>query len=526
VGPAVGLVVFYVWPLATLLARGLDVDTLGETLGDDSTWRVVWFTTWQAVVSTLLTLGVGLAPAYVLARYEFPGRRLLDAVLAAVFVLPTVVMGAAMLAVLPPSLERGAVAIVAAHVTFNLAVVVRTVGALLAGIPRDRELAAATLGASPWRAFWTVTFPAIRPALLAAGGVVFVFTFTSFGVVRLLGGVRRSTIEVEIWRQATQFGDIGSAATLTVLQLVLVGAVVILAVVAQRRASGHSEVRTRTQRVSPRRRQRWLVGVVAGLTALIVLAPLAALVERSMRGTEGRHSLSAWRNLRTAEIRPGISLGIDPLASLAVSLRTAVVATVIAALAGTIAAVAIAASSRGGRALDTALMLPLATSAITVGFGMLITFDVPPVDWRAEPWIVPVGHALVAVPFVVRTTLPVLRGIDPHRREAAATLGATPLRAWADVMLPHLRRPLAVAAGISAAISLGEFGATSFLSRSGRETMPIAIERLLSRPGALLQAQGYALAVILAAATILVVTLLDAAAPAGRNAPRRRGTRR
>lgn len=510
--PAGVLVVFYAWPFATLLGRGLSAAALADTLGDGHTWRVAWFTLWQAVASTALTLIVGLAPAYVLARYQFAGRRALDGLLAAVFVLPTVVMAAAMMAVLPTSLDSGVVAILAAHVTFNLAVVVRTVGAVLATVPRDREAAAATLGAAPWRVFVTITLPAIRPAMLAAAAIVFVFTFTSFGVVRLLGGVRRSTIEVEIWRQATQFGDIGSAATLTVIQLVVVAFVVGVTVARQRHGSRSLGLRVDATRRRPNSpRERTMVGLTALLTAVVVVAPLVALVERSMRSGDG-HSLHAWRTLGSSEIRPGISLGVDPLASLGVSLRTMLAAATIAVVVGTLAAVAIAAARRGARALDTAMMLPIATSAITIGFGMLITFDAAPVDWRAEPWLVPVGHALVAIPFVVRTVLPVLRGIDERRLEAAATLGATPLRAWATVAAPHLRRPVAAAAGLSAAISLGEFGATSFLSRSGRQTMPIAVEQLLGRPGAALQAQGYALSVILAVATIAVVMVLDVTA--------------
>ena len=107
-----------------------------------------------------------------------------------------------------------------------------------------------------------------------------------------------------------------------------------------------------------------------------------------------------------------------------------------------------------------------------------------------------------------------LRGIDPRLHDAAATLGASPRRAWREITVPHLRRPLVVAAGLAAAISLGEFGATSFLSRSGAETMPIAIERLLGRTGALLQAQGYALATILAVVTIASCSLLDLRRPA------------
>jgi thiamine transport system permease protein len=150
-------------------------------------------------------------------------------------------------------------------------------------------------------------------------------------------------------------------------------------------------------------------------------------------------------------------------------------------------------------------MLPIGTSAVTIGFGMLITFDTPPVDWRAEWWLVPIGHALVALPFVVRTTVGVLRSVDPSLQDAAATLGASPTRAWRDVVVPFLWRPLAVGAALAAAISLGEFGATSFLSRSGGETLPIAIDELLGRTGSLLQAQGYALATILAVATVSLV---------------------
>ena len=128
--PALFLTVFYAWPFLTLLGRGITPTTVAETMARPSTWEIAWFTCWQAALSTVLTLLVGLAPAYVLARFRFAGRRLLGGLLAAAFVLPTVVMGAAMLALLPASLERGVWAILAAHVVFNLAVVVRTVGAV------------------------------------------------------------------------------------------------------------------------------------------------------------------------------------------------------------------------------------------------------------------------------------------------------------------------------------------------------------------------------------------------------------
>ena len=127
--PTVFLLVFYAWPFATLLWHGLRLTAISDTLRADSTWRVVWFTLWQAVLSTVATLVLGMFPAWAVARYAFPGRRLLTGALTAVFVLPTVVVGAAFVALLPDSLDRSVWAIIAAHVVFNLAVVVRTVGA-------------------------------------------------------------------------------------------------------------------------------------------------------------------------------------------------------------------------------------------------------------------------------------------------------------------------------------------------------------------------------------------------------------
>lgn len=509
VGPLAVLALFYAWPFATVLARALAPSAFGDTLGRGLTWRVLWFTTWQAVVSTIITVTLGLFPAHVVARYDFAGRRVLDGLLAAVFVLPTVVMGAAVLALLPRPFERGVVAIVVAHVLFNLAVVVRTVGAALAAVPLDAEAAAATLGASPTQAWRHVTLPRLWPSVLAAASVVFVFTFTSFGVVRVLGGGGRATIEVEIWRQATQFGNIGAAAVLTAAQLLVVGLVVAALARGQRRSVVVLDPRRRTSRrraTTPG--QRLLVATVGVVTVLLAGGPLVALVERSLRTSSG-YSLTAWTHLGDVELRPGISIGIDAVASLRASLQAMVIAVVLAVVVGAMAAVAISMAGSWSTFIDTTVALPIATSAVTVGLGLLITFDTRPFDWRASWWLLPVGHALVALPFVVRTVLPAIRSVDPRRIEAAATLGASPVRAWLTGVGPVLRRPVTAAAGLAGAISLGEFGATSLLSRSGRETMPVAIERLLGRSGTAVQAQGYVLAVILAAATVAVVMAVE-----------------
>jgi thiamine transport system permease protein len=506
--PTVFLGVFYLWPFATLIGRGLTGDSVVDTLRRSDTWRVLWFTTWQASLSTALTLLIGLAPAWAVTRFEFPGRRLLGGALTAVFVLPTVVVGAAFVAILPSSLDRSVWAILGAHVAFNLAVVVRVVGAAWAAVPDDLERAAATLGGRPTAVFRTITLPLLRSSIAAAAAIVFLFTFTSFGVIRVLGTASRSTIEVEVWRRATQLGDIGGAATLTVIQLGALGGLVAWTT-RQQRHHAHRFVTSRpTERRRPLGHERLVVGGAVAVTATIVVAPLVAMVERSLRFEDG-YSLSAWRSLDNDEIRPGLRLGVDPLGALARSATTALWATAFAMIIGATAVIAITALGRSGRVLDVGLMLPLGTSAITVGFGMLITFDTAPVDWRASWWLVPIGHSLVAVPFVVRTGLAAARTIPADLAAAAATLGASPVRAWAHTTLPALRRPFAAAAGLASAISLGEFGATSFLARSGEATLPIAIERLLGRPGQVFQAQAFALSTILAAATIAIVMLVD-----------------
>jgi thiamine transport system permease protein len=371
------------------------------------------------------------------------------------------------------------------------------------------EHAAATLGASRRRTFTTISLPLVRPAITAAATIVFLFTFTSFGVIRILGSPGTRTIEVEIWRRATQLGDVGGAAVLSLLQLAVLAVLLAWSTIAQRRHSRALALEATAPRHRPRTAaQRRFVAFVAGAAALVALVPLGALLVRSFSTPTG-WSTNAWTDLGRVEVRPGIRVGTDPVEAIANSLTTAAWATAFAVVVGALASLAITAAQRQGRLLDTGLMLPLATSAVTIGLGMLITFDVAPVDWRASWWLVPVGHALVAVPFVVRTCVGVLRSVDPAMTAAAATLGAGPVRAWRATVVPYLWRPLAAGGALAAAISLGEFGATSFLSRSGGETMPIAIERLLGRTGSLLQAQGFVLASLLALATIALVVVVE-----------------
>jgi thiamine transport system permease protein len=508
--PLAFLAVFFAFPLGAILERGLTTSAGESTwavLTDPATRDVLWFTLWQALASTVLTLLVALPAAYVVGRFAFRGRSLVRALVTVPFVLPTVVVALAFLAILPDRFERGWLPVLVAHAFFNVAVVVRVVGTFWARLDPRTEEAAATLGASPSRRFREVTLPLLAPALAAAGAIVFLFSFTSFGVVLILGGPRYATLEAEIYNQAVRAFDLHAAAVLSIVQLVCVG----LAVAVATRVESSLAIRgqLRPERDVLRRpetpRERLVVGTALGGLALFLGLPLGALVERSL-SVGGSHGFEAYRALT----RPTASLLATPWEAIANSLFYAVSATLLAVIVGGLASVAISGSrGRGTRLLDVLLMLPLGASAVMVGLGFVIAFDHDPIDFRAEPWIVPVAQALVAVPFVVRIVVPTLRAIDERQREAAALLGATPLRVRREIDLPVALRSLTVAAGFAFAISLGEFGATVFLARPDRPTLPVAIFRFLGRPGELNAAEAYALAVVLMAVTAVSVLLVE-----------------
>ncbi len=524
--PAVFFAVFFAYPVSAIVGRGLKTDgvwqfgRIGEVLTRPDILDVLWFTTWQALASTALTLLIALPGAYVFARFDFPGKQVLRAVVTVPFVLPTVVVGTAFLALLGRGglldelwglrLDTTVWAILLAHVFFNYAVVVRTVGGLWSQLDPRQEEAARVLGAGRFAAWRRVTLPALAPAVAAAALMVFLFTFTSFGVVQILGGPAYSTLEVEVYRQTAQLLDLPTAAVLTMVQFVAVGAILAVhAVTVRRRERALKLVDPAQTSRRPHGPGQWaLLGGVLLTALLLILLPLGVLVQRSFDGPGG-YGLGYYEALQSAG-GSGSTFLVPPLEAVGNSLRYAFVATLIALVVGGLAAAAL--TRRAGRLVrgfDALLMLPLGVSAVTVGFGFLITLDKPPLDLRTSWILVPLAQALVGVPFVVRTMLPVLRAVDERLREAAAVLGASPLRAWREVDLPLVRRAVLVAAGFAFAVSLGEFGATVFIARPDNPTLPVAVARLLGRSGELNYGQAMALSTILMLVCAVSLLLLE-----------------
>ncbi len=503
---------FYVHPVLAILrvgftggadvsGGGFDASGITKLVQSGRLRGIAWFTLWQAVVSTVLTFIVATPLTILVARYRFRGRQLLRALVTVAFVVPTTVAGAAFTAVLGPrglipgGLDRSVTAILLAHVFFNLAVVVRVVGASAERLGPTSSDAAATLGATRWQRGRHVTLPLLAPAIWSAAAIVFLFTFTSLGVVLILGDAGTATLEVEILRRTRDMLDLSTAAVLATVQLVAVAGALVVSARFQERLSVRQRGVSEHRATRPLDRPgRLLLGVSVAIVGVLQGLPLAMLALRSVRGPDG-FTLVYLRALATDP--RGSTLSVAPLEALANTLVYGVSATLIALVIGSMAAWTI--QRRGGgfaAGLDALLMLPLGTSAATLGFGFLVALDAP-IDLRTSPILVPIAHALVAVPFVVRTVTPVLRSIDERLREAAATLGASPAQAWREVDLPLVRRALATAATFAFAISAGEFGATIFIARADRPTLPLAIYRLLGRPGDLQVGQAMALSTLL-----------------------------
>ncbi len=347
--PLAAVVAFVIVPVIAVIAAGVGPEAL-DTLTAPSTWRIVGYTAGQALISTAISVVLALPAAYALYRLNVRGRRTLLAIITVPFVLPTVVVGLAFRELLP--FPGTTAAIVVAHVFFNVGLVVRVVGSLWGHLDPRLVDVATTLGLTPVRTFTSVTWPLLRPAILGAAALVFLFTFTSFGVVLVLGDPALPTIEVAVYTATVQRLDFAAAAGLALLQFAIVAAVVML--------SGRWQARSATrQRLRDDEWRRPARGVVdrigiawTWVLALAICIPLGALLARSLRVGDG------WGLTWYAEaFAPSDSTTRTASAaeSIMLSVQYAAAATVIAAVMGALACAGILAARRSGPWIDGAL---------------------------------------------------------------------------------------------------------------------------------------------------------------------------
>ena len=533
--PLALLVVFFFYPLFAIL-RVMFEHTGAIFISD--IWQPLGFTFYQALISTLLTILFGLPAAYVFSRFDFAGKRLMRMLTMLPFILPTVVTAAAFNSLLGPrgwfnlllmKLTGSATppviflntfgAILIAHVFYNIAIIIRVVGSAWSQLDPRLDHSARVLGASPWRSFWQVTFPLLRRPILSAALLVFLFDFASFGVVLMLGGPGFQTLEVAIYSQALHYLNLPMAGLLSLIQLACTLLVTLVY---------GSVNRGKTIPLFPRLRGEgtrkprgpWEKGIVfLTITFLFLLQvlPLLALATRSFvrleadrgqrGGVETGLTLEYYRELFVN--RSQSVFYVPPVQAIGNSLQYAAVTTLISCVAGTLLAYAMLKKGAARRWLDPLIMLPFGASAVTLGLGFIVAFSGSSLAGASFPWLVPLAHSLIAMPFVLRAVQPALASIPVSLLQSAAVLGASPLRVWWEVEMKLISRALISAALFSFTISLGEFGATTFIARPDNPTLPVAIFRYLSQPGAMNFGQAMAMSTILILVCAVSLALLE-----------------
>ena len=404
------------------------------------------------------------------------------------------------------------------HVFYNTTIVLRVVGSAWAQLDERWEQTARVLGASPRMALKGVTLPLLRPSILAAALLVFLFDFTSFAVILMVGGPYFATLEVAIYQQTMSLFNLPLAGLLAAVQLVCTFAItwVYGRVNGSRNIPLMPKLTSETLRHARSQAEKLGVFLINTLLVTLLVLPMLALAARSLLNLDSDGAMTfSLHNYTQLFVNSSNSYFYIPPAGAALnSLFYGLVTVLFSVVLGTLAAYAMFLSRR--RWLDALITLPLGASAVTLGLGFIITFTRAPLDVRSFPLLIPIAHSLVAMPFVVRTLQPALNTIPGSLRQAAGVLGASPVKTWRNVDVPLMRRSLLVASIFSFTLSLGEFGATTFLARPETPTLPVAIARYIAMPGELNYGQALAMSTILLVICGLAIFLLERLQPAGK----------
>ena len=500
--PVLFLLGMLIAPVGRLLLEGAwpeqgGVATLWLTPWKDPyvRWRMLW-SALQAALTCGLVLVLGVPIAWVLARFEFAGRAWVLRALMLPFVVPTLVAAMGVLALWGPqgwvvqwgglSLEGTPYLLLYGNVFFNLCVLVRAATEGMEQVSAARMAAARSLGATPWRAFWRVEWPAVLPWLMSALCLVFLYCFSGFGLALVLGGQRYATVEVEIYTLVAHELQLAQAGVLALWVLLFTGGLAWTYAWVESRLAGPVRA-DRIARRRPKTAGQWLaVGAALGVLVLFCAAPLAAIVVRA-----AQTGSAAW----------GILQDPDTLDVLWNTVRFSASALVLATLLGLIHALA----AQRVIWLRTLVFLPFVVSPILVAFGLLLLYP----RWTASAPLLVAAYALLAYPFVAKSVAAGLDAIPPSLSAAAQTLGASPWRVFWRITFPLLLPALRRGVAFAAATAVGEFAVTLFLSRPEWATLSTRIYEHLGRPGATHHDAALVLACVLMALALAVFMLIE-----------------
>ena len=520
--PLLFIAVLFYWPVTQLTILGISGDWLGRLL-EPKTLAVVWFTLWQAVLSTIVTVVVAIPGAYLLYRRSFPGQQLVNALITVPFVLPSIVVAIGFTVFRSVHefyqglgltfLADPVYWIIAAHVFVNYSIAVKTIGGVWATLDSDTESAAELDGAGRLRTLLSISIPQLRPAIYSAAALIFLFSATSFGIVLVLGGGQVQTIETAIFFAATQRLDLELASALVLVQTLITAIAFVVGTKLSGGALGLEQVFEGARKPSVDRRDFVAVLLSAAIWVGLLAMPLLLVLAQAFT-SRGGLGLDNFSNLGTRGARDLLNITFAQAAGN--STRNMLIAAAIAFVMGTLVAWLLTRTK--SRFLDLVFLLPLGVSSVVLGFGFLISFDAEWFPLRSSWLIVPLAQALIALPMVIRLVYPALISLGKQPIEQAQLDGASSFQIWRFVESKMIRGVLVTALGFAAIISIGEFGASSFLANGSQATIPTLLYRLISRPGE----QNYGMAMAVSAILIVlsaVVVYLVSRIPKQRLAP-------
>jgi thiamine transport system permease protein len=506
--PLIFVTVLFYWPVTEIAILGLSGDWLALLL-EPKTVSIIWFTLWQATLSTVLTVVVAIPGAYLLYRRSFPGQQIVNALITVPFVLPSIVVAVGFTVFRSVHefyqglgltfLADPVYWIIAAHVFVNYSIAVKTIGGVWATLDSDTESAAELDGAGRLRTLLSVSLPQLRPAIYSAAALIFLFSATSFGIVLVLGGGQVQTIETAIFFAATQRLDLELAAALVLVQTLITALAFVVGTKLSGGALGLEQVFEGTRKPNIDRRDLMAVLLSAAIWVVLLAMPLILVLVQAFT-TQGRLGLDNFTNLGTRGARDLLNITFVQAAEN--STRNMLIAATVAFILGTLIAWLL--SKTRFRSLDLVFLLPLGVSSVVLGFGFLVAFDTEWFPLRASWLIVPMAQALIALPLVIRLVYPALISIGKEPIEQAQLDGASSFQIWRFVESKMIRGVLFTALGFAAIISIGEFGASSFLANGSEATIPTLLYRLISRPGE----QNYGMAMAVSAIFIVLSALI------------------
>jgi thiamine transport system permease protein len=511
--PLTFVTVLFYWPMVRVTSIGFSGDWIA-TLANPKTLEIIWFTLWQALLSTLLTMLIAIPGAYLLYRRKFPGQQIVKALITIPFVLPSIVVAVGFavfrnvhefwIDIGFTFLLEPVYWIIAAHVFVNYSIAVRTIGGVWATLDREVEEAAELDGAGRFKTLVSISLPQLRPAIFSSSALVFLFSATSFGIVLVLGGGQVLAIETAIYFAATQFLDLEGAAALVLVQTLITGVAFFVGSSLAKGTIGLEQVFEGTPK-PPVDLRDWPAITVTTLSVfgLILMPLLLVLIEAFQVGNS--FGFENFENLTTRGARNLLNISVVDAAMN--SLRNMTVAASIAFALGTLASWLLVRSKK--KFLDFVFLAPLGVSSVVLGFGFLVSFDAQWFPLRSSWLIVPLAQALIALPMVIRLVYPALVSIGKEPIDQASLDGASSWQTWRFVESGMIKGVLLTAIGYAAIISIGEFGTSSFLAYGSEGTIPTLLFRLISRPGEQNYGMAMAVSAILIVFVMSVVLLLS-----------------